>query len=87
MLYGVVPLTRECAAPSEVRHQMNIIERGGSTATIYQFPVGGREALRRAPRKDSLEVEAMRAPQIDFGSWYHQEAVEAASSPKQGGKS
>ncbi|NWJ26957.1 DUF2735 domain-containing protein [Rhizobium sp. RM] len=46
------------------------------TATIYQFPVGGRAGVSKFRKSglSALEEEA-RAPHIDFGSWYHDEAI------------
>ena len=50
------------------------------TATIYQFPVGGRAGLvghRKA-------VDQTAAPAIVFGgSWYHEEAIRDADLPRQ----
>ncbi|RYX97522.1 MAG: DUF2735 domain-containing protein [Bradyrhizobiaceae bacterium] len=45
------------------------------TATIHQFPVGGRAALER--RAGELKVPDF--PAVDFGSgWYHDDAIEQA---------
>ncbi|MDS7597831.1 DUF2735 domain-containing protein [Agrobacterium tumefaciens] len=46
------------------------------TATIYQFPVGGRSGMPkfRSSGLSALEEEA-KMPHIDFGSWYHDEAI------------
>lgn len=66
---------------------MPMTDYGGGTATIHQFPVGGRSGLaRREAEKQAVEA-ALRAPRVDFGSWYHQEAVEAATTVKPGSKS
>ncbi|MFF2319556.1 DUF2735 domain-containing protein [Agrobacterium sp. NPDC058088] len=46
------------------------------TATIYQFPVGGRAGVSkfRTNGLSDLEREA-REPHVDFGSWYHDDAI------------
>lgn len=42
------------------------------TATIYQFPIGGRAALSRRPG----EMRPADYPAVDFGSgWYHDDAI------------
>ena len=55
---------------------------GQGSATIYQFPVGGRAALggrsygeARPPADD---VASPVVETICSGSWYHQEAIEEA---------
>ena len=55
------------------------------SATIYQFPVGGRAALgvRRDVRRDqAVVVENFAVPRIARvaagGAWYHEEAVQQA---------
>lgn len=46
------------------------------SATIYQFPVGGRTALNRRPAdKTSTPLANERADISYGGSWYHDEAV------------
>ncbi|MBS0259712.1 MAG: DUF2735 domain-containing protein [Proteobacteria bacterium] len=46
------------------------------TATIYQFPIGGRAGVSKFRNSglSDLEREA-RQPHVDFGSWYHDEAI------------
>ncbi|WP_041694487.1 DUF2735 domain-containing protein [Agrobacterium tumefaciens] len=46
------------------------------TATIFQFPVGGRAGLSKFRNigLSDLEREA-RQPHVDFGSWYHHDAI------------
>lgn len=45
------------------------------TATIYQFPVGGRAALERRPG-EIKPVDFNNYPAVDFGSgWYHDDAI------------
>ena len=45
------------------------------TATIYQFPVGGRAALERRPG-EIKPVDFSAYPAVDFGSgWYHDDAI------------
>lgn len=46
------------------------------TATIYQFPVGGRAGVSkfRDSGLSKLEREAQE-PHVDFGSWYHDDAI------------
>jgi hypothetical protein len=55
---------------------------GYGSATIYQFPVGGRAALGgRRYGENRLPVEQVPSPvteTICSGSWYHQEAIEEA---------
>ncbi len=53
---------------------------GQASATIYQFPVGGRAALRgsgeAAPPANRLSSPAVET--ICSGSWYHQDAIDEA---------
>jgi hypothetical protein len=59
------------------------------SATIYQFPAGGRSALggrRDSEAKSSIDQNAPRVNEAAcYGSWYHEEAIQeskAASKPK-----
>lgn len=54
------------------------------SARIYQFPVGGRAGYNRFRKDASVKVEALVAPvpQVDFDSWYHQEAILETSTDK-----
>lgn len=46
-----------------------------STATIYQFPVGGRACLTARPG-EIQPTDFRDYPAVDFGSgWYHDEAI------------
>ena len=45
------------------------------TATIIQFPVGGRMNSVAQTLSARLIEEARMAPLHDYGSWYHEEAV------------
>jgi hypothetical protein len=53
----------------------------GGSATIYQFPLRGRFAAG-SPRAESNDVSTPRVPAIAFGSWYHEEAIEAERTRK-----
>jgi hypothetical protein len=51
------------------------------TAKIYQFPAGGRDALRGrrtviAPIDEATRLHAQRP--VVGGSWYHEEAIREA---------
>lgn len=54
----------------------------GGSATIYQFPIGGRAALGgRRYGEVRLPADHLSPPvneTICSGSWYHQEAVDEA---------
>ena len=55
------------------------------SARIYQFPVGGRAGYNRFRKHATVTAETHAAPlpQVDFDSWYHQEAiVETSTDPK-----
>ena len=59
------------------------------SATIYQFPAGGRSALggrRYGETKSAIDQNASRVNEAACsGSWYHEEAIresQAASTPK-----
>ena len=53
------------------------------TATIYQFPVGGRAGLSRFGNSGLSELERQaREPHVDFGSWYHDEAIRDEESDR-----
>jgi hypothetical protein len=51
----------------------------GESATIIQFPLGGRAGLF-AQRE--MAVPAQQRPVVDTGSWYHDEAVREAELAK-----
>jgi hypothetical protein len=56
---------------------MNTTANQGS-ATIYQFPAGGRAALggRRYGETKSIDQQTPRVNEtICSGSWYHEEAI------------
>jgi hypothetical protein len=59
------------------------------SATIYQFPAGGRSALggrRYGETKSTIDQNPPRVNEAACsGSWYHEEAIresQAASKPK-----
>lgn len=55
------------------------------SATIYQFPTGGRAGLsdHRSAAEQAAEQAARNLPKIAFGSsWYHEAAVEEADRPR-----
>jgi Protein of unknown function (DUF2735) len=60
---------------------MNTSLNHGS-AKIYQFPAGGRAATgtrRLEEIKTAADLASPRVSEIAYGgSWYHQEAIEAA---------
>jgi hypothetical protein len=46
------------------------------TATIYQFPVGGRAAVGKLRGERYIQTqEPQPTTYVDFGSWYHDEAI------------
>lgn len=51
--------------------------QNGQSATIIQFPTGGRAGF--LVRRDSIERLAQR-PVVDVGSWYHDEAIREAET-------
>lgn len=53
------------------------------SATIYQFPTGGRAGLdsRRADER-SRGTSPATLPAISFGSWYHEEAIKEDTGRK-----
>jgi hypothetical protein len=56
----------------------------GETAKIYQFPAGGRAALRagRPLVKPLDEMQAAAATRaVVGGSWYHEEAIRETEPP------
>jgi hypothetical protein len=61
---------------------MTIIER--PTATIYQFPVDGRAALRKQEQQTSGDyLASLGVCEAACGSgWYHEEAMEAERNRK-----
>lgn len=50
------------------------------TATIYQFPIGGRAALALRPGEiKPVDFRQQDYPAVDFGAgWYHDDAIEEA---------
>jgi hypothetical protein len=63
---------------------MNTSFNHGS-ATIYQFPAGGRDALHsHRDAQAPAEAVSTRASEIGFGdAWYHQEAIQSERAGKQ----
>jgi hypothetical protein len=52
------------------------------SATIYQFPAGGRDALRS--HRDAQKPAEAAISEIGFGdAWYHQEAIQSERAGKQ----
>lgn len=73
-------LTHRYEERNEVEKAMTANSNQGS-ATIYQFPAGGRAGL--VGRGDEArEVEKFAAPRVarvtSGGAWYHEEAVQSA---------
>jgi hypothetical protein len=53
------------------------------SARIYDFPPRGRFAVNAAQHDAEAAANAApRAPAIAFGSWYHEEAIEAERTRK-----
>ncbi|MBS9477048.1 DUF2735 domain-containing protein [Ancylobacter radicis] len=53
------------------------------SATIYQFPVGGRANAANPRLDDKARREAAaQLPAISFGSWYHEEAIKEDTGRK-----
>jgi hypothetical protein len=51
------------------------------SATIYQFPVGGRAAV--SGQRNETKPAAASAPRIVYGnSWYHEEAIQDAEKAR-----
>lgn len=53
--------------------------QNGQSATILQFPVGGRAGF--AARKEQF-VPPQQRPVVDIHGWYHEEAIRDAESTK-----
>ena len=51
------------------------------SARIYDFPLRGRFAVS-ASHDSAASQTAPRAPAVAFGSWYHEEAIEAERARK-----
>ena len=49
-----------------------------TSATIYQFPVGGRKGLIRDQQKPLPELSQQAAPAAIVGAWYHDAAIQDA---------
>jgi hypothetical protein len=54
------------------------------TATIYQFPVGGRSALagRRYGETATLAATPRVNETISSGSWYHEAAIQESQNER-----
>jgi hypothetical protein len=52
------------------------------SARIYDFPPRGRFAVSASQDSDAAAKSMPRAPAIAFGSWYHEEAIEAERTRK-----
>ena len=51
------------------------------SAKIYDFPLRGRFAISASHESEAAKF-ATQAPAIMFGSWYHEEAIEAERTRK-----
>jgi hypothetical protein len=51
------------------------------SAKIYDFPLRGRFAISASHEADAAKF-ATQTPAIMFGSWYHEEAIEAERARK-----
>ena len=62
---------------------MNTSLNHGS-ATIYQFPVGGRAALNGQRDIAKAATDASRVSNVAVGgSWYHEEAIEESNKGRE----
>ena len=52
------------------------------SARIYDFPLRGRFAVGASHDVVAAANTVPRAPAIAFGSWYHEEAIEAERTRK-----
>ena len=62
---------------------MNTNVNGGS-ATIYQFPVGGRAAMNGQTErgKAAANFGSQVISEATYGSWYHDEAIRESQQTK-----
>ncbi len=51
------------------------------SATVYQFPARGRFA-KAAAHNENAALASLIEPRISYGSWYHDEAIEAERARK-----
>ena len=51
------------------------------SAKIYDFPLRGRFAVSASNESDAAKFTT-QTPAIMFGSWYHEEAIEAERTRK-----
>jgi hypothetical protein len=79
-IYGLSPKARmrEQEKGSDNHMTMNTHRE---TATIYQFPVGGRSASTRKDAKFAIDMKEQVCDAAS-DSWYHQAAVEAEKPRK-----
>jgi hypothetical protein len=52
------------------------IEPAQRSATIYQFPVGGRKAISAEASRPSGEAAPSRIATVSGGAWYHDAAIQ-----------
>jgi hypothetical protein len=52
------------------------------SARIYDFPQRGRFVVSAAQGTEAAAKPTPRAPAVAFGSWYHEEAIEAERTRK-----
>jgi hypothetical protein len=61
---------------------MNTNVNGGS-ATIYQFPEGGRASMNgQSGRVAAASFGSQFVGEATYGSWYHDEAIRESQQPK-----
>ncbi|MBW9063641.1 DUF2735 domain-containing protein [Rhizobium herbae] len=56
----------------------------GETATIFEFPAGGRKlGGRRFDQAGTVtDFRAKQLPVVDYSNWYHEEALREEQAPK-----
>jgi hypothetical protein len=76
--FGVLtakPIQKHVRQEIQEMRTSNHSDQQQPTATIYQFPVGGRAALSRHPG-ELKPADFSNYPAVDFGSgWYHDDAI------------
>ena len=61
---------------------MNTNLNGGS-ATIYQFPEGGRASMSgQSARAAAVSFGSQVVSEATYGTWYHDEAIRESQQPK-----
>lgn len=76
---GAASMDRRSVTRRDDRRRIMNTNVNGGSATIYQFPAGGRDALNS---RRAVETRSQIVSEATYGSWYHDEAIRESQRAK-----